>query len=151
MKSFRFSLKELLELREFREREAEMALAEKSGRVRLAEMELERIAAAGARTRDGRFSGARSMADFLADERYLARLEREKEKGLADLAAAELERERALEAYHEASKRKKALEKMEEGEFEAYRKELDRKEILDIDDIVTGAGMRNALRFAAKA
>lgn len=151
MKRFRFSLKELLELKEFREREAEMALAEKSGKVRLAEMELERIAAERVRTRAGRFSGKRSIMDFLADERYLARLEREKEKGLKVLAAAELEREKALADYQEASKAKKALEKMEEGEFGLYKKESDRKELLEIDDIIAGARKRNELRLASGA
>jgi flagellar export protein FliJ len=151
MKRFRFSLTELLELRAFREREAEMVLAAKSGKVRLTEIELERLAAEAVRTRTGRFSGSRGIMDLLADERYLERLDSEKEKRLVDLARAELEREAALAAYHEASTKKKALEKMEEGEFELYRKDVDRREILDIDDIITGARTRKELNFAGKS
>jgi flagellar export protein FliJ len=151
MKRFRFSLKELLDLREFREREAEMALSVKTGKVRLIEIELERLAAEAVRTRKGRFTLARTIMDYLADERYLERLESEKEKRLVELTQAILEREKALQDYHEASKKKKALEKMEEGELGAYKKEADRKEILDIDDIITGARTRRQLNFAGKA
>lgn len=150
MKRFRFSLSELLELRAFREREAEMALAAKSGKVRLIELELERLAAEAVKTRKDRFAGARTIMDYLADERYLERLESEKEKRLAELARAELEREEALAAYNEASKKKKALEKMEEGEFELYRKDVGRREILEIDDIITGARTRKDLNFAGR-
>jgi flagellar export protein FliJ len=151
MKKFHFSLKELLALRAFKERQAEMVLAEKSGKVRLIELELQRIAAERHKTAQMRFSGSRNILDYLADERYLARLEMEKERRLKELAEAELEREKALESYHEASKQKKVLDKMEENELAAYRKAADRREILIVDDITTGARMREALRSPANA
>ncbi len=145
MRRFRFSLEELLELRRFKARQSELALAEKAGRVRLAEMELERVALEEARTRSGRFGPARGIMDFIADERYLQRLSRERQRGLEDLAARQVEREKALEAWREASKAEKALEAMEDGELEAYRKEAGRREIMEIDDIVSGKRARTAL------
>ncbi len=149
MKKFRFSLQELKELRAFKEKEAEMVLAEKTGRMRLVELELERLAAEKVKTAHMRFSGSRNILDYLADERYLARLEAEKEKRLKELVQAQLEREKALASYQEASKQKKVLDKLEEDEFELYRKDAEKQELMVMDDIVTGAGTRRALRGMA--
>jgi flagellar export protein FliJ len=151
VKRFRFSLEPLLEFRAFRLRDAEMALSSKAGLVRLMELELERIGMEEARTRSGRFSGGRGILDFIADERYLQRLSRERERGVEELARREAERDEALGAYNEANKEKKVLEKLEEGEADAYRKESGRREILEIDDIVSGKRAREGVaRSSAK-
>jgi flagellar export protein FliJ len=145
VKRFLFSLEPLLEFRAFRLRDAENALSAKAGLVRLMELELERIGMEEARTRSGRFQGGRGILDFIADERYLQRLSRERETGSLELVRREGERDEALMAYNEANKEKKVLEKLEEGELETYRKESSRREILEIDDIVSGKRAREGV------
>jgi flagellar export protein FliJ len=148
MRRFRFSLEPLLEFRAFRLRDAENALSAKAGLVRLMELELERIGAEEARTRSGRFQGGRGILDFIADERYLQRLSGERERGTLELARRECERDEALKAYNDANKEKKVLEKLEEGELESYAKEASRREILEIDDIVSGKRAREGVAQA---
>ncbi len=146
MKGFRFSLQELMELRTFRERDAEYRLAEKSGRVSLLDAELLRIAAERSRVLSERFKGRRTVLDFMADERYLSRLDRDRDRMERDLAKAELEREEALAAYNEARKQVKVLERLRDDEEELWRKERGRREVMDLDDIAQGARAR--LSFA---
>jgi flagellar export protein FliJ len=145
VKRFKFSLADLLELRAFRERQAETVLSQKAGQVRLAEMELERVAQEEARTRSGRFSGSRSILDFINDERYLQRLSQEGKRGAKELAKREVERDEALGAFHIASRDKKALESLSDGERDAWRLAANRQETLEIDDIVTGRRARSAV------
>lgn len=142
MKKFRFSLQELLDLREFRAKQAENELAHKAGLVALQEMELERIDREEARTRSSRFRGKTGVHELIAEELYLQRLARDRERGLAELARREAARDEALEAYNEANKDKMVLEELEDGELEAFRKEASRQEILEIDDIVSGRRAR---------
>lgn len=149
MKRFRFSLEELMDLRQFRERDAEFRLAEKAGRVSLLERELMRIAAERSRVLKDRFSGPRSVLDFMADERYLGRLDRDRGRTEKDLARAELEREEALAAYTEARKQVKVLEKLREQEEGLWKKDRGRREVMDLDDMAQGA--RNRLAFAQGA
>jgi flagellar protein FliJ len=145
MRRFSFSLKDLLGLREFREREAQMELAAKTGKVNLLEQELKRIAGERLRTYAERGAGARGIGELIDSERYLARLESEKERTLRDLAAAEIERQKALAVYQEALKQKKVLERLRDSELEAYKKERERQEGIVLDDIITGARSRLAL------
>ena len=151
MKRFRFSLAELLELRAFRERQAETALSQKAGRVRLAEMELERIAAEEARTRSARFSRSRSILDFIDDERYLQRLAQEEKRCAKELAKREVERDQALAAFRAASRDKKALEALSDGELGEWRLMAKREETLETDDIVTGRRAREAVSSGGSA
>jgi len=142
MKKFRFSLQELLDLREFRAKQAEHELARRAGLVALQEMELERIDREEARTRASRFRGKTGVHELIAEELYLQRLARDRERGLAELARREAARDEALAAYNEANKEKMVLEELEDGELEAFRKEASRREILEIDDIVSGRRAR---------
>ena len=149
MKRFEFSLEELMGLREFREREAQYRLAEKTGRLNLLEQELLRIASERVRILGERFTGTRNILDYLADERYLSRLDRDRDRTERDIVRAELEREEALAAYNEALKQKKVLEKLREKEEEAWHDEYNRQEVNTLDDIAQGSAAR--LRYARGA
>ncbi len=144
MRRFSFKLEKLLELRTFRERQAELALAEKAGRCALLEARLAEIAASRARTAREMFAPGRELADFRAAELYALRLDRERDRLAAELAAAELEREAARLEYLERHRDHEAIEKLKERRQADYYRLAEREEIKALDDlarrVVAGAG-----------
>jgi flagellar export protein FliJ len=145
VRRFTFSLADLYKLREFKARQAEITLAAKTGAVNLLEQNLKRLAEERVRTYAERGGGV-SITELMDGERYLARLEKEKERTLEELAAAELERQKALAEYQEALKQRKVLEELREIELKAYKKERERQETITMDDIVTGGRSRRLLQ-----
>ncbi len=135
MRRFKFNLEKLLELRAFYERKAEMVLAEKAGRCALLDAELREVAQSRARTGREMFSSGRDMADYRAAELYMIRLDRDRERIIAELARAELEREEARAAYVERHKARESIGKIKERrEAEYYRLER-REETKALDDL----------------
>jgi flagellar protein FliJ len=136
MRRFRFKLEKLLELRGFHERKAELVLAEKAGRCSLLENELRGNAEARARTGREMFSVGRMLADYRAAELYIVRLDRDRDKLTEELAAAELEREKARLEYIEKRKAREVLDKIKERRQGEYYRLAKREEIKALDDIV---------------
>ena len=114
MKRFRFNLEKLLEVRAFHERKAELVLAEKAGRCALLESKLKEIAASRVRTTHEMFAQGRDLEDYRASELFILRLDRDRDKFLSDLAAAELEREEARQVYVEKRRAREAIDKLKE-------------------------------------
>lgn len=135
MRRFRFNLDKLLELRAFHERKAELVLAEKAGRCALLQSRLEEIAESRKRTGREMFGAGRSLPDYRAAELYLARLDRDRDRALLDLAAAELEREEAREAYVEKRRGREAIDKLKERRQAEYYRLAEREEIKTLDDM----------------
>jgi flagellar protein FliJ len=135
MKRFVFALQKLLELREFREREAELELARILGRCVAVDNRLRELAVDKSRIYRNRFSAGRSIADLQADEHYLLRLDREKDRLIEERAKLELLRLEAQKKYLEASKEKKVIEKLKEKKTVEYRKFVETESIKAIDDI----------------
>lgn len=135
MRRFQFRLEKLLELRGFYERKAELLLAEKAGRCALLDSRLR--ANADERWRAGRemFSAGRMLADFRASELYMKRLDRDREKLVEELAAAELEREEARLDYVEKRKSREVLDKFKERRQAEYYRLAEREEIKVLDDM----------------
>lgn len=135
MRRFGFRLEKLLELRSFHERKAELVLAEKAGRCALLEKRLAEIAESRARAGRDMFAPGRDLADFRASELYITRLDRERDRLLEELVAAEAEREKARLDYLEKHKDREAIDKLKERrEAEYYRLAL-REETKTLDDI----------------
>ncbi len=135
MKRFFFSLEKLLDLRSFEEREAELTLGKaisERDRVSLLldEIARKRVKATGERR------GALSISDLTSIERYVTRLDGDRDKRLEELAVCELAIERARAAYIEASKKRKVLSKLRDKKAEAWKKDGLREEAETIDDIV---------------
>jgi flagellar protein FliJ len=143
MRAFSFKLEKVLEVRSYYERIAEMKLAEKSGRCALLEIKLKENAEKTHAAALDRFGRGRSIFDFMATELYMRRLEQDRERTMRELAAAELEREKARAEYLEASKAKKIIEKLKEREQREYYKAAQRAEAKMLDDVAQSTWMRD--------
>jgi flagellar FliJ protein len=135
MRRFRFKLEKLLEIRAFHERRAQLILAEKAGRCALLNARLEEIAESRRRTGREMFAPGRMLPDYRAAELYLLRLDRERDRTLNELAAAELEREKARSDYVEKRRSREAIEKLKERRQEEYYRLAEREETKMLDDM----------------
>jgi flagellar export protein FliJ len=135
MRRFQFRLEKLLEVRAFYERRSELELAEKAGRCALIESRLADIAQSRAKTGREMFAPGRRLPDFRAAELYIVRLDRDRDRALEELAAAELEREAALRDYVEKRKAREAIEKLKERRQAEYYKAAEREEQKALDDL----------------
>lgn len=134
MKRFSFSLERILDLRAFKEREAEFALGKAISErerisIKLQELAHNRVAASRER------SPSTPMGELVAIERYIQRLDVEKEKRLEELAMAELVVERKRADYVETTKARRVLTKLREKKAGVWRKESLRDEAETLDDI----------------
>jgi flagellar FliJ protein len=139
MKRFLFGLEKILELREYRERIAKATMAEKAGKCKILELDLEGNARKSMGAAQERFRRGGNVSDFLAGEHYSLRLVVERERLMKALALAEVEREQARLAYIEASKSKELISKLKEREEAEYYKTAVREEIKTMDDIAAVA------------
>jgi flagellar FliJ protein len=135
MRLFRFKLEKLLELRGFYERKAEMALAEKAGRCAVLDNKLRETAEARSRTGREMFGAGRMLADYRAAELYIVRLDRDRDRLMKELAAAELEREKARVDYVEKRKSREVIEKIKERKQGEYYRLAQREETKALDDL----------------
>ncbi len=134
MKRFSFSLEKILDLRAFREKEAEFALGKAiSERERIA-LRLQEIAQKRVSSSRERSPSA-SMGELIAIERYIQRLDAEKERRLEELAAAELVVERKRAEYVETTKARRVLTKLREKKTAVWKGERLRDEAEILDDI----------------
>jgi flagellar FliJ protein len=135
VRTFRFNLEKLLEVRGFYERKAEMVLAEKAGRCAVLDTKLRELAESRMRTRAEMYSSGRLLADYQAAEVYMVRLDRDKEKLLMELAQAELEREKARAEYVERRRDREAIDKLKERRQAEYYRLALREETKVLDDL----------------
>lgn len=139
MKRFSFSLQKLLDLRAFREKQAELELgkaiaAREAISLKLESVAKKRVAAAFER------KGSLPVQELLAIEHFITRLDREKERLLEDLAAAELVVEQKREDYLVASRDKQVISKLREKKEAAWHKESLAEEAATLDDLVNARG-----------
>jgi flagellar FliJ protein len=148
MRRFRFRLEKFLELRRWKEREREIALAKALGEVLMLEKRIAEIAEQIAASLFGQFrgeDGRDNRIDIEAMARrelYAQRLARERERKQAILVVKKRELEEARAKYLEASKERKVLDKLRERrETEYYEKAVD-EEFKEIDDMNTASSTR---------
>lgn len=142
MKKFHFRLQKLLDLRAFREKEAETALSKaiavRDGIV----LRLKEIAQQELNTRTGCMPHCKTAADFTVLEYYLEHLYTEREYQLNALTEAELLIQQKQEIYVNAHRERLIITKLrEKKEYfwkAAYAKEQDNT----VDDIVNNAQYR---------
>jgi len=144
MRRFRFRLEKFLQLRRWKEREREIALAKVLGEVLLLERRIAEI---------GELIGASLFGEFRRENRidveamarrelYAQRLLHEREQRRAALVVKRGELDQARARYMEASKERKVLDKLRERrEAEYYEQAVD-EEFREIDDMNTAASTR---------
>jgi flagellar FliJ protein len=141
VKKFNFPLQKILDLRQFREDEARMALGRAVG-------EGERIKQDLATTAQMRVQAMGDLRNASAAEgvmvnpmalmnlqNYLRRLDQQKERLLAELAQAELVIAEKRSAFAETMKARKVFTNLQDKQFTEWRKDTQRKEDAVLDEI----------------
>jgi flagellar FliJ protein len=138
MNVFRFSLEKVLELRKYREQEAEIELGRAIGIL----TEIEQRLTANAEHRSGaaaeRFSPKNDALTMLSYENYIRRLDQQREQLLEAAAQAELVVEEKRNLFLAASRERKVLDKLREKREKEYRKKMFAEETKILDDISGG-------------
>ena len=134
MKRFSFRLQKVLNLREHHENEAKIELGRAIGVLAELENNLFTLGQEQAKAAGEQFSSGNST--FLMQQYmfYLMRLENAKEQLLVKAAEAELKVEEAREVFIEASRERKALDKLKEKRQKEYRKYVLAEETKAMDD-----------------
>ncbi|MDR0732128.1 MAG: flagellar export protein FliJ [Treponema sp.] len=141
MRRFRFSLEKILELRKYREQETEIALGRAVGELSAVENRLKELALLSRRAwdeyRNPRAAGAAgNLADYYRScDLYIRRLDQTKEELLQEAARAQARVQEAREAFLEASRERKVLDKLREKQAGEYRKTVFTAEIKTLDDM----------------
>ncbi len=144
MRRFRFRLERFLDLRRWKEREREIALAKVLGEVMMLEKRIAEIGEliSGSLFGEFRHENRIDVGALARRELYAQRLSREREKRREELVARRRELEEARARYLEASKERKVLEKLRERrETEYYDQAVD-EEYREIDDMNTSSSTR---------
>jgi flagellar FliJ protein len=144
LKKFAFDLENILELRKYREQEAEVALGRAVGELTRIEQKIEALIRERIRASGERFALGYGVAELVAFDRYVQRLDITKEVLIEDAAKAAFKVEEARKSYIEASNEREALDKVKEGEAKDHRKQGFAEEAKALDDISGDAYVRKA-------
>lgn len=144
MKRFRFDLDKLLELRRYREREAELELARAMGEAAAVQYRLLDLARDRAAAAAERFAPGRSVAEIRHTDLYILRLDRTKDALIEAAAKAEAVVDTARDAFTEASRDRKVIDKLKEKRLAEHRAAREDEELKSIDDLTGGAAARRA-------
>jgi flagellar protein FliJ len=144
MRRFQFRLERFLELRRWKEREWELALAKILGECLLLEKRIADIAEEIAASLLAVFvSGTRIDIEAMARrELYVQRLAVERERKRATLVERRVELERVRAQYLEAAKERKVLDKLKERQQGDYYEHQKDEEFKAIDDMNTSGATR---------
>ena len=144
MRTFRFRLDRLIEIRRYREREWELKLADATGRCILIRQKMGGKQAEAGRAIKSRFHQIGTMdTNFLATcELYLTRLDSEIDALEQDLALGEAKRQEVQQGYLDASRERKVMEKLRERRQDEYRQEQKKEEFRQLNEINTGSLFR---------
>ncbi len=142
MKAFHFSLQKVLELREWKEKEAQRDLSRKLSICLGLESQIEDRQKTRARTML-EFTGSKDIASWMAAERFASRLLHEEESLKMDWAVAEEERLKSAQVYREALSQRKALENVREKRYQKYHHDKKIQEVKVQDDQTSARRSRN--------
>jgi flagellar FliJ protein len=143
LRRFRFNLEKILSLRKYREREAEVELGRAVGALADIENKIALLARERVKAADERFSPHRTVPEIQNYERYILRLDKIRDRLLEEAVKAELKAAEAREAYLEASRDRKVLDKVKEHRQREYREEFLAEETGLLDDLAGGAHARS--------
>jgi len=134
MKAFSFRFEKLLNLRRFYEDEAKIELGRAVGVLAELEGRIAALATERVRAAAGQFSPGNSAIEIQQYMYYLVRLDNTKERLLKEAAIAEMKVEEAREAFLEASRERKVLDKLKEKKQKEYHKIKLNEETKILDD-----------------
>ncbi|MDR3277093.1 MAG: flagellar export protein FliJ [Treponema sp.] len=142
MKQFHYKLEKVLALRARREEEAKIALGRAVGELNILEARIRTGAGEQAGAASRRFAPGNSLTEIHYYDRYISRLELERERLIKEKAVAETQVEAARQGYLEASRERKILDKHQEKRRLEYRRAAAAEEIRLTDDMSGGVRAR---------
>ncbi len=136
MLRFRFRLERFLDIKRYRERQAELALAAATARCLQLQNRMADARARMARELVERAAPARlDLEEWKASEVYRRHLADIYEASARDLVVREKERRAAQKVYLDASRERKVLDKLRERRERDYYGEAKRREARTLDDV----------------
>lgn len=136
MKRFHFSMQQILDIREFTEKQAQIELGRAVAEVNRINGELEAVAQEKLRMMKQNL-GEISVNEYLVYENYIKRLDMTKERLLEELATAQLVVDEKRHVFAEAMKQRKILSNLREKQYIQYKKQALVVEDNAVDDMVT--------------
>jgi len=135
MKAFSFGLEKVLNLRKFHEDEAKIELGRAIGVLADLEARLFAVGRERARASAAQFAMGNDALVMQQYMFYITRLDNLTEELLKEITLAEMKVEEAREAFLEASKERKVLDKLKDKRQTEYRKFVLTEETKTLDDI----------------
>ena len=146
MKRFEFRFETLAQLRQREEEKCQLALAESTQKLILAQQDLKNIEDerhalddAWAKSMDGDFAGGHAAQDF---ERYRTVLEQRLDAAHTALREARRLEHAARKKLNAAMKKRKILDKLRERHHRAYLDELNRQEAKELEEMAISKFIR---------
>ena len=136
MKRFDFPLNKILSLRIFYEKQAEIELQQATGKRDAVKMEIENIDV-NVEEVSVLFSKSIEMNILMATENYVKALKLKKLQLQTKLVELEHNVKICIEKYQEALKKRKILERLKEKKMEEWKNELEKEELLSIDEVIS--------------
>jgi flagellar FliJ protein len=135
VKGFSFGLEKILDIRKYREKEAQIELGRAIGELAEIENHIARISVELDRAASDQYNHASDIAGLRHYAWYMRRLKERREALFIDKAEAEEKVEEAREIYIAASREKQVLEKLKNKQEKDFKKEKEREETKDTDDM----------------
>ena len=134
MKRFVFSMEKILELRRFELQEAEGELGKANAEVSRIQRELDAVASQYVSTTE-QYDATRDFEIHLQAQSYFDFLDKKKEDFLNEMTEAKLIADQKRELVREAMQKVKALEKLREKKFEQWKRDTERAQEEESDDL----------------
>ena len=144
MKKFQFTLQKLLDIRAFREKEAETNLGRAVAAREAIVLRLAEIAQEEVKTRRSLWSSLQTPGELSLHENYLTRLHTEREKKEKALLEAELVVEEMRKIYIKAHQERLIVSKLRERKEAEWKAEGLKQQDAVLDDIVNAREYRKS-------
>jgi len=148
MPKFVFKLEGVLKQRKFAEQEKQRAVASVGAEMSVLQNELkgmdQAVQAANLDLKMNHLTGGLDMNYLAAHRRYLNATQRRAMQVVQKMALVQKKLEEAQALLIEAAKARKIIEKLRERQYERFREEMARKEMLAADEVATQFAYANA-------
>jgi flagellar FliJ protein len=142
MAGFDFKFEALLKLRKMKQDQCERNLADRTQKFlqnrRQVELVQDQIGAYLDEIRQHQLQAEIEVGGLLADRRYLAHLQQIRMQQRTNLTRSEQQVNHARKQLAEAKKQTDIMDKLRERAFEKYRKEIQKRETIELDDLANG-------------
>ena len=136
MKKFNFELEEILNIRRFQQQQAEAELGKALAEEKKVQDKLDVLAARQVQVKN-EMKGSVNFTDIANANQFYSYVRNQSESLLKELAELKLVSEQKREALKQAMQRTDSLEKLKEQQKDEYLAEQKKKEMREVDDIVT--------------